>query len=401
MQIDPHKALVIVTKDGQEARLVVRSVHLSEADGTLINAPGMGRIVSAEGYKLLASAGGMLIMRPTEVVVNDKMQPNGYTDPETGDMYCRAVCLGYTPEGQATSSDRTIIFNAEQKKRLDLLTKAKNEPAICKMVPKGCKPAPKGVRPDDTYSETWACYCVDAALDIWIDTSKPEAIKWAIEAGKSREFGPRKGQTMAERNAIKAHPAIRVPHLKNLLPEMDISVTCWYTASGPLRLDGSILKVDITKLIAATDADQDARTVAMDDLDADDHAGAIDVEEIVDDAPPEGGQAKDIADHPADAQSGVSSRRKSLLAEAIMFGIENADKMTDDELFAAVNPEGGTGGAKDDKGALVERVLLLSVGQVRAYKAACKELGIDSEKIPQETIVKLTKLAEMLEAGKK
>ena len=349
--IDKRKALVVTGKTGA-AKQVITQCELSVDDKTLTDTRSrMGIIVAAKGYGRLCARVGGLTVPDRSVVIGNRELPNGSTDPDTGDLYCRAMCAAYTDLGLLFLTTRTIVYNAQKKIVQDYACKAKEHPRLCKLWPNGL----------DTEGPSWVRYPVNDRLDVVFDTSKPEVIKWVIDEMRTEEFAVRKAQTMADRNAQKAHPIIVVPNEGNLSRHEVVDCTCWYTPEGPLRIDGSVWKVDVPAMLTASAAEVDDSVIDVEAITAEDEAAA-----------------KDPA---AEAEDGAEP-----IEESEVLPIEDNEEKAK-EISA------------EDHAKALGAVLEAGKAKPGAYVQILREVGVEKTKVHTADTAMLRKIVKMLEAA--
>lgn len=250
---------VIRTKTG-EAKLFKRNAFLSLQDRTLVEVPGVGILVSADGYKEMAAVGGLFVCNAPSVIVDGVAQPNPYLVKDSSGnasaVYCRCLAFGFTPTGVPSVSDRTVVFDLRLYKIVDLLSKAKDERNAKAFL----------VLPSDVErpGKTWAGYPIDEQTTLWVDTKSSEFLKWAGQMVNRARKATEIAQTFGQRNAIKHHPNIKV-HKVNASTAM-VPMLSWIPTSGDVRWDMSAFELTakrMSELTGATKADGDAPAVQV------------------------------------------------------------------------------------------------------------------------------------------
>lgn len=200
------EAFVLQDNDGQ-IRAYKRALTLSVQDGTLVK-PGFGDnmpfVVSAQGYEVWAEATGTTVIFPKEVLVGSEWKPNPYAerDPENRRIlavHACAVAFRFSSMGLPQASSWTTIFDTPSYRMIDLLAKAKQFPQAFKVLPTDLKPTAQ----EGKENETWAHYPFDESMNLWINTSHNEVIKWLSQILNREKKAMDFAQTFAKRNALK------------------------------------------------------------------------------------------------------------------------------------------------------------------------------------------------------
>jgi hypothetical protein len=224
---------VFTIRDGNsEVKAFKRKLVLSVGNGlTEIFAPGRGKVltVSAQGYEMWAEATGTTVVFPKDVLVGGEWMPNPYVEKDPVNrriltVYARAVALGFSAIGIKQASEWTTAFDTPSYRMIDLLAKAKDCPQAFKVLPKGMKPPES----QENFIETWASYPFDESMDLWINTSHNEVIKWLGQIVNREKKSVDFAQTFAKRNALKHLSGIQKAPFDNWL----IPVIAWRQTQG-------------------------------------------------------------------------------------------------------------------------------------------------------------------------
>ena len=167
--VDLTQAVAIYTPGGK-LRLIKSNVQLTLADGTLIKPAGMNvNLVSAEGYKLLASRAGLQTLSAHTVVVDGVDQKNPHVERDAVGqplcVTCRSFCMGYTSVGVPLVVDRTVSFDLAAYRALDLVGKVKWQPEVFRLADAEGRP-PKG----------WSAYPIDGVVSVHVKRQEKEAL---------------------------------------------------------------------------------------------------------------------------------------------------------------------------------------------------------------------------------
>jgi len=240
---------VIRTKSG-EARLFRQNAILSLQERTLVEVPGVGILVSADGYKEMAAKGGLFVCNAPTVIVDGVAQPNPYLVKDSSgnatSVYCRCLAFGFTPTGVPAVSDRTVVFDLRLYKIVDLLSKAKDERNRNAFVV-----APADMERPGT---SWAKYPIDEQTVLWVDTRSLEFLKWMGQMVNRARKATEIAQTFGQRNAIKHHPNIKFH--KSPGSSAVVPMLAWIPTSGDIRWDVSQFEMSAKRLAEMTGAAQ-------------------------------------------------------------------------------------------------------------------------------------------------
>lgn len=209
----PNTSFVRRAKSGSPGEYLTlvrvrRRIALSSEDGDLEAIKG-GAQITAAGYRRLNQTIGLHIMTPQNVVVADQRQPNPYVeDDETSGrprrVYCRKVAIGPSPEtGNLVATDIMVRLDLELY-FIEALTAKMRDDSSGKFVVMGSRDE----HPMPDAKQGWKFIAVMQDVGIWYKVTDPK-IGEVIKAQISRlKFADRIAQTVAERNAMKAHPSM-------------------------------------------------------------------------------------------------------------------------------------------------------------------------------------------------
>jgi len=297
--------------------------QLSIANGGLVRLPigGGTDIVSAQGYEIWAEKAAASVIFPTEVLVYGKAMENPAPlfDPDknwTG-WAVRAAAFRFSGMGLPQVSDRTVIFDINNRKNIEFLGKAKKFPQAFRVLAKGAKP------PADDGS--WIEYEFDKSSSLWVNASHNEALDWYSDISQLVKNSLQLAQTHAARNALK--------HLSGLQKAPDktgvwnIPVIAWRPDGGGIvKWDPTTyknLQAKVSNLISGDRSEfkQIEITSGVDHLEEEDYEAvtAGEVDETSTRAPEEQSAGTAEASRPAKKDSG----KKKQLSEADQQVINN------------------------------------------------------------------------------
>lgn len=199
-----------------------RTVKLSHAAGELTrlgNKADSPFTISAVGYRKLNSAASLQIFTPSSIQLGEQTVPNPHIELDKAGklsvVTVRKMCVGAAPDtGNLIATDVMVRFDLNTYMLEALCAKIKYEHKGTSFVgvfgDKDNKPdnAPEGA------TLRYIPISGDLDLGIWINLSSPFIQSAIAEHVTKMKMAERIAQTFAERNAMKAHPAI--PGLVNV-----------------------------------------------------------------------------------------------------------------------------------------------------------------------------------------
>lgn len=273
------QAFILEDSSGQ-IKAFKKSLVLSVQNGTLIKPTYDGPLViSAQGYEYWAEGTGTSVIFPKEVLVGNEWKPNPYAERDPKNrrilaVHARAIAFRYSSMGIPQISDWTTIFDTPSYRMIDLLAKAKQYPQAFKVLPVDMKP-------EIAKNETWAHYPFDESMNLWINTSHNEVIKWLSQILNREKKAMDFAQTFAKRNSLKHISGLQKAPCDN----WQIPVLAWRPTGNNIikwdatqyanlqnRVAGMIegagsdfennQKIDVLKGIERTSEDEDFDSVA-------------------------------------------------------------------------------------------------------------------------------------------
>jgi hypothetical protein len=239
-------------KDG-EIRAFKQICSLSLVNGGLVTLPIAGGviIVSAQGYEMWAEKAAASVIFPVEVMVYGKPMANPAALHDTNGDWTgwaiRAAAFRLSSMGLPIVSDRTVIFDINNRRNIEFLAKAKKYQQAFRILAKDAHP------PEDNGS--WIEYEFDKASSLWVNASHNEALDWYSDISQMIKNSLQLAQTHAARNALK--------HLSGLqkAPDKtgvwDIPVIAWRPVSGSIiKWDPTTYKNLQTKISAMISGDR-------------------------------------------------------------------------------------------------------------------------------------------------
>lgn len=218
-----------VRREDAVLKRVKVAVRLAESEGHLIkikrkitdpNNPNKKTDVVAfeptlNGLRKLNEVPALQIIRPERVFVDGKEQGNPFIQvhpdkrlPEV--VYARAICVGYSPTGQFVASDVMIRLDVNVYLIENIQAKMKWMDNSDKLAIYGTSTQKPKDANDKPIAGNWRPLPVHAAGDLclWVNLAAPEVHEILRDHTTRLKFLERLAQSFAERNALKAHPAI-------------------------------------------------------------------------------------------------------------------------------------------------------------------------------------------------
>lgn len=207
---------VIIKRDEHGWVKAVRgNVKLSEAKGHLIDIQGKST-VSATGYRELNKIAGLSIITPEKIELPDGtivVNPYPIMDSTGGieKVWSRQMAIGYTPSGSLAVTSATVLLDLKMYFVQDLMKKIKNNSKMGRVCVEST------LTLDEKKSGIFVP--IDPFMGIWANLENINTLKCVETYIQNKLFGERKAQTIAERNALKKHPALSFPVVDAIGPE--------------------------------------------------------------------------------------------------------------------------------------------------------------------------------------
>jgi len=173
--------------------------------------------ITSEGYSLLNKVASINIVTPQKVMVDERELPNPCIErnPKTKlieTVNIRKIGIGYSPAGNITVVDKTLLYNLYAYFIESIQAKMKKvEWKDGKKTDKKLYPNCAILGTEDEKPEKagrWAFFETVSPLGIWVNYEDTAIIDCLNEHTQKQRFGDRIAQTIIERNIMKSHPAI-------------------------------------------------------------------------------------------------------------------------------------------------------------------------------------------------
>ena len=176
-------------------------------------------MITADGFYKANQIASLAIITPDSLMVpapDGDMQavrvPNPFPlmDPASGTqkgVYAKKIVVGYSPTGTLAVSSHALFYNFTTYFIQDLQKKVSfnaNAGRLCFRA-----------QLTDKEQTTGIFMPIEGEFGIWANMQDKEALKCVSTWLQNKNFGERKAQTIAERNAMKRHPALSIK-LQNL-----------------------------------------------------------------------------------------------------------------------------------------------------------------------------------------
>lgn len=187
---------------------VKAKITLREAQGELVEVAGKTTI-SALGYRRLNQIASLGVITPDSITIPGPSGavnvPNPYPiiDKESGTqkgVWVKKIAVGYSPIGSMAVSSTTMYYDFNIYFLEDLQKKVQYDKDAGKLCFKD--------QLTDQELKTGLFMAIEGSFGIWVDPNHKEILKAISTWIQSKKFGERKAQTVAERNALKHHPAL-------------------------------------------------------------------------------------------------------------------------------------------------------------------------------------------------
>lgn len=190
-------------------RAVQSIITLREAQKEIAFIEG-APMITADGYYRMNQVASLAIITPDSIRIPDaqlghREVPNPYPiiDPESGTqkgVWVKKIAVGYSPIGSLVVSSTTLFYDFRLYFIADLQKKIRNDAKAgrhCFEEQLTEEERKKGI-----------FLRIDGTFGIWANMEHPEVLKAVTTMIQNKQFGERKAQSVAERNAFKHHPAL-------------------------------------------------------------------------------------------------------------------------------------------------------------------------------------------------
>lgn len=180
-------------------------VRLEERKGHVAVIQGKAMITSA-GYNAMNQFAGISIITPEKLTLPDgNMVVNPYPiiDPESGTIdkvWVKKTAIGYSPTGNLVMTSSTLLYDIKMYFIQDLNKKVQYNKGAGRMCMEQML--------TEEEKQKGMFLAIQGKMGIWVDLTHQEILKCMDTYIQNKLFAERKAQTIAERNALKKHPAL-------------------------------------------------------------------------------------------------------------------------------------------------------------------------------------------------
>lgn len=209
---------------------IAKLVTLSEKEGDFYEIKGYGEIpskfpIQAIGYNKMNTVATVAVITPDTITnpENGERIPNpsiqlGAKSRAVENVWVKKLAVGFAPTGNLVITSSTLFYNCRVYLTTDLQKKLKENAKIGKYINESmlielAKDDPEIKKELTKLRLTGMIIAIDEDLALWVDTNEKEVQKCMETYNELKKFAERKAQTMAERNALKKHPALSVVYV--------------------------------------------------------------------------------------------------------------------------------------------------------------------------------------------
>jgi hypothetical protein len=198
-------AVFVKRTDSGLVKAVKAQIKLEEKKGHLAEIQGKVMITGA-GYNEMNKVAGVSIITPEKLTLPDgSMVVNPYPiiEPSSGSIskvWVKKMAIGLSPIGNLVITTSTLLYDIQMYFIQDLVKKIKFNATAGRLCMESMlteQDRQKGI------------FCrIEGELGVWADFSHKEILTCIETFVQNKLFAERKAQTIAERNAMKKHPAL-------------------------------------------------------------------------------------------------------------------------------------------------------------------------------------------------
>lgn len=181
-----------------QIRLEEKKGHLAEIQGKVM--------ITAAGYNEMNKVAGVSVITPEKLTLPDGsvvVNPYPIIEPASGSIskvWVKKMAIGLSPIGNLVITTSTLLYDIKMYFVQDLVKKIKYSAAAGRLCMESMlteQDKQKGI------------FCkIEGDLGVWADFSNKDVLTCIETFVQNKLFAERKAQTIAERNAMKKHPAL-------------------------------------------------------------------------------------------------------------------------------------------------------------------------------------------------
>jgi hypothetical protein len=197
-------------------KAVKAQIKLEEKKGHLAEIQGKVMITGA-GYYEMNKVAGVSVITPEKLTLPDGstvVNPYPIIEPTSGSIskvWVKKMAIGLSPIGNLVITTSTLLYDIQMYFIQDLVKKIKYSAAagrICMESMLTDQDKQKGI------------FCkIEGDLGVWADFNNKDVLTCIETFVQNKLFAERKAQTIAERNAMKKHPALSTVQVIPIGPE--------------------------------------------------------------------------------------------------------------------------------------------------------------------------------------
>lgn len=197
-------------------KAVKAQIRLEEKKGHLAEIQGKVMITGA-GYYELNKVAGISIITPDMLTLPDGakvVNPYPMIDPASGSIskvWVKKMAIGLSPIGNLVITTSTLLYDIQMYFVQDLVKKTKFNAAAGRLCMESML--------TDEDKQKGIFYRIEGDLGVWADFSNKDVLTAIETFVQNKLFAERKAQTIAERNAMKKHPALSTVYVVPTGPE--------------------------------------------------------------------------------------------------------------------------------------------------------------------------------------
>ncbi|WP_205694139.1 hypothetical protein [Clostridium sp. JN-9] len=163
-------------------------------------------MITAAGYNAMNQFAGISIITPEKLTLPDNqvvVNPYPIIDPASGTIdkvWVKKTAIGYSPTGNLVMTSSTLLYDIKMYFIQDLNKKVQYNKGVGRMCMEETL--------TDDEKKKGMFLRIQGTMGIWVDLTNTDILKCMDTYIQNKLFAERKAQTIAERNALKKHPAL-------------------------------------------------------------------------------------------------------------------------------------------------------------------------------------------------
>ncbi len=192
-----------------QIKLEEKKGHLAEIQGKVM--------ITAAGFNEMNKVAGISIVTPDTLTLPDGtkvVNPYPMIDPVSGTIskvWVKKMAIGLSPIGNLVITTSTLLYDIQMYFVQDLVKKIKFSAAAGRLCMESML--------TDQDKQKGIFYRIEGDLGVWADFSNKDVLTCIETFVQNKLFAERKAQTIAERNAMKKHPALSTVYVVPTGPE--------------------------------------------------------------------------------------------------------------------------------------------------------------------------------------